>query len=76
MNIRGVKVTWSSLGKLAAGIATVLLSFYIFRFAPPWMKILVLAILVSMLFAPSLLFRKKLPPELEKALRDDDRKNR
>jgi hypothetical protein len=72
MDIKGIKFTWSSFWKLLAGVCTVGLSFYIFRYAPAWLKIIALAVLVAILFYPSLFLKKKLPPDLEKKLRDED----
>lgn len=69
-----LKITWSSIGKLVAGLAMVTLSFVVFKSAPGWVQIVVLAVLVLLLFAPHNLMRKKLPPEVEKALKGDDKK--
>ena len=55
-------------------MATVVLSFIIFQYAPGWLKIVALAAFVVILITPPLFLRKKLPPDVEKALKDDDRK--
>ena len=66
-------IGWSSIGKIAAGVATIFLSFYFFRYSPGWVKIIILAALVALLVVPPLLMNRKLPADLEKALKDDDK---
>ena len=75
MKFGSIKVSWASIGKIVVGIAMVVISFVVFKSTPGWVKIVFLAGLVALLIAPSLLFRKRLPPEIEKALKDDDRKS-
>lgn len=52
----------------------IILSFYIFKSVPGWLKILALAGLVTLLVVPPLFVNRKLPPDLEKALKDDDKR--
>jgi len=70
----GVKITWSLAGKLVAGLVMIVLSFVVFKSAQNWVKIVVLAVLVLLLITPQHLMKKKLPPEVEKALKGDDKK--
>ena len=72
--ISKIKENWALIGKLLAGVATVVLSFIIFQYAPGWLKIVALAAFVVILIAPPLLLRKTLPPDVAKALKDDVRK--
>ena len=75
MKAAGFKMTWSLAGKLIAGAAMIVLSFLVFKTTPGWVKIIVLAVLVLILIAPQQLMKKKLPPEVEKALKKpEDRK--
>lgn len=74
MKAGGVKITWSLAGKLVAGLVMIVLSFVVFKSAQNWVKIVVLAVLVLLLITPQHLMKKKLPPEVEKALKGDDKK--
>ena len=69
-----IKISWASIGKIIAGIAMVVISFLIFKSVPGWVKIVALGALVALIIAPPLMMKKRLPAEVEKALKDDDRK--
>ena len=73
MKIGKYEITWSFIGKVLAGIAVVFLSYYLFKTIDWRIKLLVLIALGGFLFFPGHIFKKKLPSDLEKALKDDDR---
>jgi len=74
LKVGGLKITWYLIGKIIAGIVMIVISFVVFKSAPGWVKIIVLAALVLVLLAPQHLFKKKMPAELEKALKSRDKK--
>ena len=76
MRIGKIEIPWSDVGKIAAGIATIILSFVIFLNASKLLRLGVLAMLVVLFF----LYRhvsagRRMPSTLENKLKgEDDRK--
>lgn len=76
MRIGNVQLQWSEVGKIIAGIVTIVISFIVFSYTENWIKTIMLAVLVGLFFAyRHALSRRKMSPNLEKTLKgEDDRK--
>ena len=76
MRIGNVQLQWSEVGKIIAGIVTIVISFIVFSYAENWIKTVALAVLVGLFFTyRHALLRRKMSPNLEKTLKgEDDRK--
>lgn len=76
MRIGNVQLQWSEVGKIIAGIVTIVISFIVFSYTENWIKTITLAVLVGLFFVyRRALLRRKMSPNLEKTLKgEDDRK--
>lgn len=77
MRIGNVQLLWSDIGKIIAGIVTIVISFIVFSYAENWIKTLALAVLVGLFFAyRHALLQRKMSPNLEKTLKGEDNRKK
>jgi hypothetical protein len=73
MRIGRTEIPLSFIGKIAAGIATIVISCILFLRTEGWVRIIALAVLVFIFFSyRQFLAKRKMSPVLEKALKDED----